>query len=242
MLTSGIARVNDIELYYESHGSGDPLLLIGGLGLAVSETQPLIEALAAGRRVIAVDNRGAGRSAKPPGPYAIEQMADDVAALAAHLGLSRAHVLGISMGGRIAMALALERPGLVDRLVLVSTGPRTARRRWRVRLGMAISRLPGLPGADPQPRHALMAQFRASGQFDCTGRLGEITRPTLIVHGRTDRIAPAALARDMHALIPGSRCVFLDGGHPIALTPRHREQVVTTVRDFLSPTGRAAVS
>lgn len=67
--------MNDIELYYESHGSGDPLLLIGGLGLAVSEMRPLIEALAPGYRVIAVDNRGAGRSAKPPGPYGIEQMA-----------------------------------------------------------------------------------------------------------------------------------------------------------------------
>jgi 3-oxoadipate enol-lactonase len=237
-----LTLVNDIELYYESHGSGDPLLLVGGLGLAVSEMQPLIEALAAGHRVIAVDNRGAGRSAKPPGPYAIEQMAGDLAALTAHLGLSRAHVLGISMGGRIALALALERPGLVDRLVLVSTGARTARRRWRVRLGMAISRLPGLRGKDPQARHALIAQFRASGQFDCTGRLGEITRPTLIVHGRADRIAPAALAKDMHARIPGSRCVFLDGGHLIALAPQHRERVVTIVRDFLSLAGRAAVS
>jgi len=237
-----LTLVNDIELYYESHGSGDPLLLIGGLGLAVSEMQPLIEALAAGHRVIPVDNRGAGRSAKPPGPYAIEQMAGDVQALVAHLGLSRAHVLGISMGGRIAMTLALERPGLVDRLVLVSTGPRTARRRSRVRLGMAISRLPGLRGEDPQPRHALTAQFRASSRFDCTGRLGEITRPTLIVHGRADRIAPSALAREMHARIPGSRCVFLDGGHLIALMPQHRDRVVTTVREFLSPAGSAAVT
>jgi 3-oxoadipate enol-lactonase len=237
-----LTLVNEIELYYESHGSGDPLLLIGGLGLAVSEMQPLIEALAAGHRVIAVDNRGAGRSAKPPGPYAIEQMAGDVQALAAHLGLSRAHVLGISMGGRIALALALERPELVDHLVLVSTGARTPRRRWRVRLGMAISRLPGLRGKDPPPRHSLTAQFRASGQFDCTGRLGEITSPTLIVHGRADRTAPAALARDMHARILGSRCVFLDGGHLIALAPQHREWVVATVRDFLRPAGSAAVS
>jgi len=237
-----LALVNDIELYYESHGSGDPLLLVGGLGLSVSEMQPLIAALAAGNRVIAVDNRGAGRSAKPPGAYAIEQMAGDLAALAAHLGLSRAHVLGLSMGGRIALALALEQPGLVDRLVLVSTGARTSRRRWRVRFGMAISRLPGLRGQNPQPRHALMAQFRASGQFDCTGRLGEVTRPTLIVHGRADRVAPAALASEMHARIPGSRCVFLDGGHLVALMPRHRDQVVTTVREFLSPAGRAPVS
>lgn len=230
-----LTRVNDTELYYESHGSGDPLLLIGGLGRAVSEMRPLTEALAAGHRVIAVDNRGAGRSAKPPGPYTIEQMAADAAALAAHLGLSRAHVLGMSMGGRIAMSLALDHPGVVDRLVLVSTGPRAARRRWRIRLGMAVSRLLSLRGENSQPRHALIAQFRASGQYDCTSRLGEITQPTLILHGRADHIAPAALARQMQARIPGSRCVFLDGGHWAALMPQHREQLVTTVREFLGP-------
>jgi pimeloyl-ACP methyl ester carboxylesterase len=101
-----LLQVGDIELYYESHGTGDPLVLIGGLGLAVSETQPLIKALAAGYRVIAADNRGAGRSAKPPGPYTIEQMAADIVGLLARLGVPRAHVLGISMGGRIAMTLA----------------------------------------------------------------------------------------------------------------------------------------
>jgi pimeloyl-ACP methyl ester carboxylesterase len=61
-----LLQVNDIELYYESHGTGDPLVLIGGLGLAVADVRSLITALAAaGYRVIAADNRGAGRSAKP---------------------------------------------------------------------------------------------------------------------------------------------------------------------------------
>lgn len=92
-------QVGDIELYYETHGHGDPLVVIGGLGLAVSEMQPLIKALSAGYRVIAVDNRGAGRSAKPPGPYTIEQMTADLAGALAQLGASRTHALGISMGG-----------------------------------------------------------------------------------------------------------------------------------------------
>ena len=230
-----LLQVNDIELYYESHGAGDPLVVIGGLGLAVSEMRPLIEALAAGYRVIAVDNRGTGRSAKPAGPYSIEQMAADVAGLLARIGVSRAHVLGISMGGRIAMTLALDYPELVDHLVLVSTGPRAAPSRWRVRAGMALSRLPGLSGRDPQPRYALHAQFQATSRFDRTGRLGEISQPTLVVHGRADRIAPVAMAREMHAAIPGSRLTLLDGGHLISLLPHRQGRFLAAVREFLPP-------
>jgi 3-oxoadipate enol-lactonase len=229
-------QVNDIELYYESHGAGDPLVLIGGLGLAVSEMRPLLKAFdEAGYRVIAADNRGAGRSAKPPGPYTIRQMAGDVAGVATRLGVERAHVLGISMGGRIALALALDHPKLVDHLVLTSTGPRTSPSRWRVRLGMAVSRLPVLRGKNPPPRHALRAQFQASGRFDATARLGAITQPTLIVHGRADRVAPVALAKEMHDAIPGSRLALLGGGHLISLLPHRQQEFVATVLGFLPP-------
>ena len=226
-------QVNGIELYYESQGSGDPLVVIGGLGLAVSEMRLLIEALATGYRVIAVDNRGAGKSAKPPGPYTIEQMAADTAGALARLDVPRAHVLGISMGGRIAMTLAMDYPELVDHLVLVSTGPRTSRGRWRIRLGMAISRLPGLRGENPQPRHALNAQFQASGRFDGTARLGGISQPTLVIHGRSDRIASVEIAREMHAAIPGSRFVLIKGGHLISLMPHRQDQVIAAVQEFL---------
>ncbi len=232
-----LLKVNDIELYYESHGSGDPLVLIGGLGLAVSEMQPLITALAAaGYRVIAADNRGAGRSAKPPGPYTIGQMAEDVAGLLTRAGVERAHVLGISMGGRVALALALDHPKLVDHLILTSTGPRTARRRWRVRLGMAVSQLPVLRGKNPPLRPALRAQFQAIARFDATARLAEITQPTRIVHGRTvRRCAPVRLAREMHEAIPGSRLALLDGGHLVSLLPHRQQQFVATVLGFLPP-------
>jgi pimeloyl-ACP methyl ester carboxylesterase len=228
-----LLTVGDVELYYESRGSGDPLVVIGGLGLAVAEMRPLTEALAAGYRVIAVDNRGAGRSAKPPGPYTIEQMAADLAGALAKLGVTRAHILGISMGGRIAMTMAMDYPVLVDHLVLVSTGPRAAPRRWLVRLGMAASRLPGLRGKEPRP--ALGAQFQATSRFDRTGRLGEISQPALIVHGRSDRVAPAAMAGEMHAAIPGSRLVLISGGHLIALLPHRQGKVVAAVRGFLPP-------
>jgi 3-oxoadipate enol-lactonase len=230
-----LVSVNDIEIYYESHGSGDPLMMLGGLGLTVSEMRPLLEALAVGGlRVIAVDNRGTGRTSAPPGPYSIEQMAGDTAALLDRLEIPHAHVLGISMGGRIALTLALQRPELVDRLVLVSTGARVRGRRRLVVLGMVLARLPVLRGKNPQPAHAMKAQFSASSRFDYTDRLGEIKQPVLIMHGGADHMAPLELAEEMHHRIAGSRLVVLDGGHLIALTPRRRDMVCSTIQRFLA--------
>ena len=90
-----LIAVNDVQLYYESHGSGAPLVVLGGLGLDVSEMGKLTGPLAERFRVIAVDNRGTGRSVKPPGPYSTEQMAADVAGLMDRLHLPRAHLAGI---------------------------------------------------------------------------------------------------------------------------------------------------
>ena len=110
-------------MFLEEHGSGEPLLLIPGLGYAVWCWQPQLPAFAAARRVVAIDNRGAGRSPKPPGPYTLEEMADDAASALDRLGIESAAVLGHSMGGYIAQALALRHPARVRSLVLVGTGP-----------------------------------------------------------------------------------------------------------------------
>ena len=226
--------VDDIEMYYESRGSGPALVVIGGLGLEMSEMDTLVNPLASGFRVVVFDNRGAGRSSKPRGPYSIEQMAGDVAGLMDRLDLPRAHVLGISMGGRIAMALALAHPERVDHLVLVSTGPRAGGAQWLVRLGMLVSDLPLLRGRHRQPRYALKAQFDATRTFDCTERLSEIEQPTLILHGRSDHIAPVALAEQMRARIPNSRLVLFEGGHLFTFTTQ-REKFVADVDAFLTP-------
>jgi 3-oxoadipate enol-lactonase len=231
-----LIAVNEVELYYESYGSGVPLVVLGGLGLDVSEMGKLTGPLATRFRVIAVDNRGTGRSAKPPGPYSIEQMAADVFGLLDQLGLIRAHLLGISMGGRIAMAVALAEPDRVDRLVLVATSPRSAGARWLVRAGMLVSDLPVLRGQYRQPRYAMKAQFDATTRFDCTARLSQITAPTLIVHGTSDRIAPVALGEQMHAMIPGSQLVLIKGGHLAPLFTQ-RDRLVSEIDEFLAPSG-----
>jgi pimeloyl-ACP methyl ester carboxylesterase len=128
--------VGDVELYYEEHGSGDPLLLI--MGLATDSTAWLFQlpAFSERYRTIVFDNRGVGRSAKPPGPYTIRQMGDDAAGLMQALGLDRAHVVGVSMGGMIAQELAIRHPERVRSLVLACTYPEPDE---EVRLGRAHS-------------------------------------------------------------------------------------------------------
>jgi 3-oxoadipate enol-lactonase len=225
--------VNDVEIHYESSGSGFPLLLLGGLGLSVSDMRRIMAGLATSCQVIAVDNRGTGESSKPPGPYTIEQMAGDAIALMDSLGVAQADVFGISMGGRIALSIALDHPERVRRLVLVSTGPRAAGHRWLVRIGMRLSTLGGLLGGERQSHDALQAQYDATTRYDCTDRLGEITAPTLVVHGRHDQVAPYSVAEEMTSAIPRARLVSFGGGHLVSLVT-HTDRVVAAVRDFFT--------
>lgn len=89
-------------------------------------------------------------------------------------------------------------------------------------------------GPHGQPRYALKAQFDATSTFDCTERLSEIEAPTLILHGRSDHIAPVALAEQMHARISNSRLVLFEGGHLFTFTTQ-RERLVADVGAFLTP-------
>lgn len=232
-------HVGDVNLYYELHGDGEPLVLIPGLGSDVTDYGRIIELLSAGYRVVALDNRGAGRSDKPDVPYSVEMMADDAAGLMTGLGVGPAFVVGHSMGGRIALSLALRRPELVRGLVLVSTGPRvsgTARGRVRL-LGSIWRRTPILRSWDayPQPYYAFLRQFEASRGFDCSSRLPEIRVPTLIVHGTRDTLAPLALAEELRAGIAGSRLVTLRGGHLLFFM--QARACVPAIREFLSVVG-----
>ena len=114
------AAVNGITLYYETHGAGRPLILLHG-GLGSGEMfGPILPTLAARHRVIAVDLQGHGRTADIDRPLDVRFMADDVAALIAHLGLDQPAVVGFSLGGGVAFRTAAQHPDRVGKLVMAS--------------------------------------------------------------------------------------------------------------------------
>ena len=119
-IQTGYAPVNGLNMYYEVHGRGEPLILLHGAYMTIEMMSPLLPGLAESRRVIAVELQGHGRTADIDRPLTYEQMADDTAELARHLEIDSADVVGYSMGGGAALQLAIRHPALVRRLVCAS--------------------------------------------------------------------------------------------------------------------------
>lgn len=117
----GYAPVNGLEMYYEVHGEGAPLVLLHGALSAIGTSfGPLVPELAKGRQVIAVEQQGHGRTADIDRPLRVEQLVDDTIALLEHLGIEKTDLFGYSMGGGMALSIAIKRPDLVRKLVLAS--------------------------------------------------------------------------------------------------------------------------
>jgi 3-oxoadipate enol-lactonase len=124
------ARINGVELAYELTGVGEPIVLVHGAQGDQTMFSRLAPAFASKYRVLTFDQRGSGLSEKPHDDYSVAQLADDTAALMEHVGFDAAHIVGVSMGGMIALQFALRHPGKVRRLVLgctTSGGPKAIR-------------------------------------------------------------------------------------------------------------------
>ncbi len=131
-------HVGDMALYYERTGTGQPLLLIHGLGASTRDWAYQVAYFARHYQVITVDLRGHGQSAKPAGPYSIPQFAADTATLLISLGSGPAVVVGHSLGGMIAFELAVRAPTLVRRLVIVNSAPEIPARTVKERLAILL--------------------------------------------------------------------------------------------------------
>ena len=127
-----------VDLYYESHGQGEPLILVPSTAYSGEVWKPSQMPLAESLNLILHDPRGCGRSVDSQSVYTIEQMADDIVALMDHLKVSSAHLLGHSMGGRIALSLAQNFPGRVKSLIMAASGSGPAAR-------PGTDCIPGLP-------------------------------------------------------------------------------------------------
>src|SRR5918911_865529 len=114
------AEVNGLNMYYEIHGEGRPLVLLHGAYMTIDAMGEVVPELAGTRQVIAVELQGHGRTADVDRPLSYERMADDTAALLRHLGIGEADVFGFSMGGGVALQIALRHPEVVRKLVVAS--------------------------------------------------------------------------------------------------------------------------
>lgn len=161
-------KSNQIELYYETHGAGQPLVLISGLGYSSWQWHKMVPFLAKHFQAVTFDNRGVGQSDKPAGPYTAQMLAADTVGLLDALGIEKAIIVGHSMGGFIAQAMALDFAQRISKLILCSTnfgGPRhvpvtpealkvltdvTSDALTRFKNGLAVSTAPGWSERNPE--------------------------------------------------------------------------------------------
>ena len=137
-MENGYAPVNGLQMYYESHGSGQPLILLHGGAGSTGMFDAILPILGQGRRVITADLQAHGRTADIDRPLRYELFGDDVAALAAHLKLGKVDLMGYSLGAGAVLRAAIQHPEIVRKLVIVSTT--FSRNGWFPEVREAMSR------------------------------------------------------------------------------------------------------
>ena len=239
--TGAYAEVNGINLYYETHGSGRPLVLLHG-GLGSGEMfGPILPRLAESHQVIAVDLQGHGRTADVDRPISLATMGDDIGALIGQLGVGRPDVMGYSLGGGVAFHVALRHPGLVRKLVLVSAYLRKDAAYQAI--GAEQQQLTG--AAAPMMRDTPMYQGYArvaprpedfprlldkmgawmAEDFDFTDQFRALQVPTLYVAADADMFPPSHAVEAFELLGGGQRDGGWmgegrpAGGHALAILP-----------------------
>lgn len=143
------AKVNGINLAYNIKGNGPPLILIIGFASAQNLWYSTVRAFSKSYRVVTFDNRGFGKSDKPPGPYTTQMLASDTLGLMDYLGIEKAHILGGSLGGMVAQEIAIAHPERLDRLILSATNAGGQRLNDRFS-GMIRSSYPAWDPAKPE--------------------------------------------------------------------------------------------
>jgi len=262
------AENQQTKIYWDEEGTGEPVLLIMGLGypsVMWFRTRPL---LAERFRTIAFDNRGIGRSDCPPGPYSIPLMAADAAAVLDACECESAHLYGVSMGGMIAQEFALQHPTHVRSLILGCTaagGPHAIRAepevieflKQRAELDPVAAVAAAVPYMyDPATPRALIdedealrkqwplrpesyyAQLQGIIAWEAYSRLDQIKAPTLVIHGESDRLVPFGNGELIAERIPRARLVRLPRAGHIYTTDQG-EAAQAAILEFLSAQTRS---
>lgn len=250
---------------YDEHGdpANPTLVLSSSLGTSRAMWDPQLEALTPHFHVVRYDHRGHGDSPAPPGPYTLADLGEDVVALLDRLGIGRAHVCGLSLGGIVGLWLGAIRPERVDRLVVCGTAPTFPAESWHERAAtvrahgtevMADATMerwftPGFrerhPDVVDRLRTSLLAT-RTEGYAGCcealagadlTDALADITAPTLAIAGADDPATPPEqLERIAGGVADGHLVVVDDAAHLVNL--HQPERVGALIRDHLDTGGR----
>jgi pimeloyl-ACP methyl ester carboxylesterase len=256
---SGYAPVNGLQMYYEIHGAGEPVLLLHGAFGAIDLWGPILTTLAAHRQVIAVEFQGHGHTADIiDRPLDYEQLADDVAAVMEHLAITQVDVVGYSMGGTTGLQLAIRHPQRVRTLVAVSPNYRSDGYYPELLAGLQVM-TPGIFVGTPEEaaylRHAphpedfpvlvekqkVLPQAFTFPEED----VAAIIAPTLLVYGDSDVVRPehaVALFRllgggvpgDLTGCLPASQLAILPGTTHRSIVGERADQLLAVIEPFLA--------
>ena len=206
----------DISLHYIKKGSGVPLLLLHGNGQDGDYFVHQMDEFARYFTVYAVDTRGHGHSPRGTAPFTISQFADDLPAFMDEQGIERAHILGFSDGGNIALTFALRHPGRVGRLVLNGANLDPSGVRPSVQIPIVLGyKLASLSQAPKARANAELLGLMVNEPHIHPRELAALTMPALVIVGSRDMIR-ASHSRLIADSLPNSRFVELEGGHFIA--------------------------
>ena len=236
---SGYVSVDGVCLNYCLDGPQDapPLVFSNSLGTDLRMWEPQLATLAARFRLIRYDSRGHGRSDAPTGPYSLDRLERDLLVLLDTLGIERAHLCGLSLGGMVAQWVAIHHPKRVQRLVLANTAARIgSEASWAERIqavqagGMGAVRdvvvdrflSAAFRGSHPEVTQWVASMVEATSpqgyiatctalrDADLRPLMGRIQAPTLILSGARDQSTPSEQSRELHASITGSRLLIFD--------------------------------
>jgi pimeloyl-ACP methyl ester carboxylesterase len=234
-------EINGIKIDYTIAGEGEPLVLIMGMGLGQKGWMFQTRYFRKYFKTIVFDNRGAGNSGKPEGPYSARMMAEDTIGLMDYLHIDRAHILGISLGGMIAQEIAINYPQRVNKLVLGCTfckqdnGTSGDTPEFKKAVDLALQGTfdpmldlllnnklikllykpiikKALKKSGKSGAIGLAGQRQAGLTHNTESRLRLIKAPALIIAGTGDRVIKTSSSRFMANLIPGSKLVLIENG------------------------------
>jgi pimeloyl-ACP methyl ester carboxylesterase len=245
--TGRTVRVNGQDLYYETSGKGDPLLLLHGWTQTSAFWAPYAAHLQSGFEVYALDLRGHGRSSPLTREFSIQQAARDVEEFIQTLQLERVQAIGLSYGGLVLLELAIANPNLIERMVVIGTGYRySGREAQQGKPTFAYEHLDPAFAAYLQAHHA-HGESQIKALFDPTldyqinlteAQLQSMQTAVLIVNGDGDEIADIRQAAEMRRLIPRSALWIMPNTGHLALTEDTQEAFLRQAGAFLNPSTR----